>query len=117
MFFSEVTMNRSYPSDVSRTKFDKIKPLLESVRKTTRPGSVDLYDVFCGVLYILKSGCRWRMLPKEYPKWERCYYYLSLWKHKNSPSSESVLEKVLKKIGWRGPTKQWSERKNEFCNH
>ncbi|WP_215216984.1 transposase [Candidatus Rhabdochlamydia sp. W815] len=26
--------------------------------------------MFCGILYILKSGCQWRMLPIEYPKWE-----------------------------------------------
>ncbi|WP_220017876.1 transposase [Candidatus Rhabdochlamydia oedothoracis] len=29
-----------------------------------------IYDIFCGILYILKSGCQWRMLPIEYPKWE-----------------------------------------------
>ena len=109
-------MSHSYPSDVSREQFNKIKPILESVRKKTRPRSVDLYDIFCGVLYILKSGCQWRMLPKEYPKWELCYYYLDLWKQKDHPSAESVLEKVLKKISWRGPTKQWSERENQFCN-
>jgi len=109
-------MRRFYPSDISRAQFDKIKPFLESVRKTTRPRKVDLYEIFCGVLYILKSGCQWRMLPNDYPKWELCYYYLCLWKRKDSLNSESVLEKVLKKISWRGPTKQWSERENQFCN-
>lgn len=33
-----------------------VRPLLESARKKTRPRQVDLYDVFCGVLYLLKSG-------------------------------------------------------------
>ncbi|KAG6558675.1 hypothetical protein RHABOEDO_000257 [Candidatus Rhabdochlamydia oedothoracis] len=28
------------------------------------------YDIFCGILYILKSGCQCRMLSIEYPKWE-----------------------------------------------
>lgn len=107
-------LSHSYPSDVSREQFSKIKPILESIRKKTRPRIVELYDIFCGVLYILKSGCQWRMLPKEYPKWELCYYYFSLWKQKDDQSSESILEKVLKKIGWRGPTKQWSERENQF---
>jgi len=73
--------------------------MLESVRKKTRPRRVDLYDIFCGVLYVVKSACQWRMLPKEYPKWELCYYYFSLWKQKDDLSAESVLEKVLKKIG------------------
>ena len=69
-------MNHSYPCDISREQFNKIKPMLESVRKKTRPRRVDLYDIFCEVLYVLKSGCQWRMLPKEYPKWELCYYIL-----------------------------------------
>ncbi len=109
-------MAHSYPSDISRKQFDKIKPLLESVRKKTRPRTVDLFDIFCGILYVLKSGCQWRMLPKEYPKWELCYYYFKLWKESDD-NSESILEKVLKKNGWRGPTKQWSERENQFYNN
>lgn len=107
-------MKHEYPSDISRDQFDRIKPLLESVRKKTRPRTRDLYDVFCGVLYVLKSGCQWRMLPKEYPKWEQCYYYFRLWKHKANDSVESILERCLKKNHWRGPTKQWSERENQF---
>ncbi|MEL7431281.1 MAG: IS5/IS1182 family transposase, partial [Chlamydiota bacterium] len=36
-------MRRKYPSDVSRTQFHKIQPMLESVRKKTRPRKIDLY--------------------------------------------------------------------------
>ena len=70
-------MTHSYPSNINPEQFDKIKPILESARKKTRPRSIDLYDVFCGVLYVLKSGCQWRMLPKEFPKWRTCHYYFS----------------------------------------
>ena len=35
--------------------------MLESARRRTKPRTVDLYDVFCGVLYVLKSGCQWRI--------------------------------------------------------
>ncbi|MFV0948566.1 transposase [Wolbachia endosymbiont of Nasonia giraulti] len=34
----------------------------------TKPRKLDLYDIFCGVLYALKSGYQWRMLPKGFPK-------------------------------------------------
>lgn len=47
-------MTHSYPSNINPEQFDKIKPILESARKKTRPRSIDLYDVFCGVLYVLK---------------------------------------------------------------
>ncbi|WP_434062186.1 IS5 family transposase [Candidatus Rhabdochlamydia oedothoracis] len=91
-------MTRSYPSDISRKQFSKIHLILESTRKKTRPRIVDLYDIFCGILYILKSGCQWRMLPIEYPKWELCYYYFHLWNKKDDKSSKSILEIVLKKL-------------------
>jgi transposase len=90
-------MSHCYPSDIDREQFNKIKPLLEAARKKTRPRAVDLYDVICGISYLLKSGCQWRMLPKEFPKWRTCHYYFTLWSEKVDDSSESILEKVLKK--------------------
>ena len=38
-----------------------------------------MYEVFCGVLYLLKSGCQWRMLPGEFPKWRTVYSYFAQW--------------------------------------
>ncbi|NGX47511.1 MAG: hypothetical protein K1000chlam3_00886 [Chlamydiae bacterium] len=71
-------MSYSYPSDISREQFDKIKPQLESMRTPPRSRIIDLYDIFCGILYVLKSGCQWRMLPKDFPKWRTCHYYFTL---------------------------------------
>ncbi len=51
-----VIMSHSYPSDISREQFARILPTLESARRRTKPRTVDLYDVFCGVLYLLKAA-------------------------------------------------------------
>ena len=72
-------MRKRYPSDISKEAFEEIRPLLESVRKQTKPRTVDLYEVFCGVLYLLKSGCQWRMLPSEFPKWRTVHAYFAKW--------------------------------------
>lgn len=93
---------KTYPSDVSREQFEQIRGLLEGVRKRTKPRVVDLYDVFCAVLYLLKSGCQWRMLPGEFPKWRTVYSYFAQWSEPG-PDGISVLERALKKSGWRGP--------------
>lgn len=98
-----------YPSDVSREKFEKIQPILETARRKTKPRTVDLYKVFCGVLYVLKSGCQWRMIPKDYPKWRTCYDYWQKWSEKKDPQTPSVLEEVLKKISWRGAREPWEK--------
>ena len=50
-------MPHSYPSDITREQFERLRPILESARRRTKPRTVDLYDVFCGVLCVLKSGC------------------------------------------------------------
>ena len=74
---------------------------MESARRRTKPRTVDLYDVFCGVLYLLKSGSV-GMLPADFPNWRTCYKYFRQWR---SGLARVRLEQVLKKIGWRGPAK------------
>ena len=94
-----VIMSHSYSSDISREQFARIFPCLESARRRTKPRTVDLYDVFCGVLYLLKSGCQWRMLPADFPDWRTCYKYFRQWSERPDPAKYSILEQVLKKIG------------------
>ncbi len=88
---------KKYPSDISREQFEQIRPLLESMRKKTKPRTVDLYEVFCAVLYLLKSGCQWRMLPGEFPKWRTVHSYFAQWS-KSDQDGVSLLERALKKI-------------------
>ena len=89
-------MEHKYPSDITREQFEIIKPILEGARKKTKPRVVDLYDVFCGVLYVLKSGCQWRMLPVNFPKWRTCHEYFRIWSEKVD-GQESILDQILKK--------------------
>lgn len=72
-------MKKTYPSGISRAHFERIRPLLESARKRTNPRTVDLYEVFCAVLYLLKSGCQWRRLPSEFPRWRTVHSYFEKW--------------------------------------
>ncbi len=51
-------MRKVYASDISREQFEPVRVLLENARKKTRPRTVDLYEVFCAILYLLKSGCQ-----------------------------------------------------------
>lgn len=91
-----------YPSDISREKFEQIRALLESTRKKTKPRTIDLFEVFCAVLYLLKIGCQWRMLPGEFPKWRTVYADFAKWSEPDQ-DGVSVPERALKKSSWRGP--------------
>ena len=107
-------MRKSYPSDISREAFAEIEPLLLSSRKRTRPRTVDVYEVFCALLYLLKSGCQWNMLPSEFPSKSTVHYYFTLWSERPSATEPSLLEQALKKCGWRGPYQQWTQRQHDF---
>ena len=87
-------MRKSYPSDISRTQFEKILPQVEAFRKNTRPREVDLYEVFCGILYVLKSGCPWRMLPGDFPNWRNVHEYFRIWSQPLLEGGQSLWEKL-----------------------
>ena len=109
-------MSHSYSSDISREQFARILPCLESARRRTKPRTVDLYDVFCGVLYLLKSGCQWRMLPADFPDWRTCYKYFRQWSERPDPAKYSILEQVLKSncSELRGPLGISVQRERSF---
>jgi transposase len=86
-----------YPSDIGRKQFEPIRPLLELARRQTKPRTIDLYEAFCGVLYVLKSGCRWAMIPSDFPRWRTVYNYWQIW-NEQKDGQPSVLEAVLKKL-------------------
>lgn len=59
---------------------------------------MDLYDVFNAVLYVLKTGYQWRMLPNEYPNWKLVHYYFTVWRSTRDSAGYSVLDRALKKM-------------------
>lgn len=73
--------------------------------------SENLYDVFCAILYVLKSGCQWRMLPSDFPKMSTVYWYYRIWTEEREDGT-TLLEEVLKKIGQTGTIKLWKEHKD-----
>lgn len=107
----------SYQTDISKSEFLKILPILESAKKKTKPREVDLYQVFNAVLYLLKTACQWRNLPQEYPKWRTVHEYFLIWQSTTDKKGITVLDKVLKKINWRYSYKQRSQRENKLHNN
>ena len=101
-------MRAKYPSDISPEQFEGIRALLESARKSTRPCTVDLYEVFCAVLYLLRTGCQWRALPSDFPKWRTVHAYFQIWSEPREGGS--LLEQALKKSSWRGPRETGAQR-------
>ncbi len=66
-----------YPSDLTDEQWAVLAPYvvkpLPVVRGKGRPPKQDFRAEINGMLYVLKTGCQWRMLPKEFPPWQTVY--------------------------------------------
>lgn len=92
-------MRKVYPSDISREQFEAIREMLEHSRKKTNPRRIDLYEIFCAILYLLREGCRWRALPGDFPPRGTVRYYFDQWSAQRDHGEPSLLERALKKSG------------------
>lgn len=71
---------QSYPSDVSDAQWSLIEPLLP-VYPGGRPRKTNLRAVVDASLYILRTGCQWRYLPKDFPPKSTVWRYFDEWRH------------------------------------
>src|SRR5437867_4097458 len=71
---------QSYPSDVIDAQWALIEPHIP-VYPGGRPRKTDLRDVVDAVLYIVRTGCQWRYLPKDFPPKSTVWRYFDEWRH------------------------------------
>jgi putative transposase len=72
-----------YPTDLTEAQWTLLVALLPE--RKWRPGGpgrppCDLRQVLNGILYLLKAGCQWRMVPREFGKWNTIYAYFKAWR-------------------------------------
>lgn len=70
-----------YPSDLSDAEWAILSPLLPPARPGGRPRAVDLRRILNGLLYLVRSGCAWRYLPRDYGPWSTVYHYFRSWRN------------------------------------
>ncbi len=69
-----------YPSDLSDRAWALLEPLLPPAKPGGRPRSVKLRRMLNGLFYLLRTGCPWRYLPREYGPWSTVFHYFRLWR-------------------------------------
>jgi transposase len=69
-----------YPSDVTDAQWALIERHLPPVRAGGRPRKTDLRDVADAIFYILRTGCQWRYLPKDFPPKSTVWRYFDQWR-------------------------------------
>jgi putative transposase len=72
-------MNTTYPSDLTDEQWAVLEPLIPPSHGG-HPREVALRRVVNAIFYRTRSGCQWRMLPKDFPPWQTVYYYFAKWR-------------------------------------
>jgi putative transposase len=68
----------AYSTNISNSQWQVISKFLDSKRIR----KYDLREIINGILYLVKTGCQWRLLPADFPKWQTTFYYFNTWKKK-----------------------------------
>jgi len=75
----EPAVRSGYNTDLSDMAWRLIEPVLPKARPGGRPRTTDLRSVVNAILYLLRTGCQWRLLPLEFPAWGTVYSYFRSW--------------------------------------
>ena len=73
-------MKRSYSTDLTDAEWECLKLYVPPPNKRGRPKIHSTREIFNAIFYVLKSGCAWRLLPRDFPPWETVYYWFRRWR-------------------------------------
>ncbi len=98
---NHVLLRKPYPADLTDKQWKIIAPLVPPPKRGGRPRKVSAREIVNAVIYVVKSGCDWRMLPHDFPKWELVYHYFQEWKNDGTWKKihDTLRGKVRKKAG------------------
>ena len=71
---------RAYPTDLTDRQWAILEPLIPRPKPGGRPAKHPRRDIVDAMLYVLRGGIAWRMLPHEFPPWQTVYDYFRLWR-------------------------------------
>jgi putative transposase len=69
-----------YPSDLSDREWQIFAPLVPPAKPGGRPRKWPTRKILNAIFYLLRSGCQWRMLPREFPPWSTVHHYFRAWR-------------------------------------
>jgi putative transposase len=83
---------RRYPTDLTDQEWALLAPLIPAPKPGGRPATHDRRELVDAMLYWLRSGCAWRLLPHDFPPWQTVYHYWRVWRR------QGLWEQVLSSL-------------------
>lgn len=72
--------DQAYPSDLTDAEWVLLEPLIPQAKMGGRPEEWPKREIVNAILYVLRSGCPWRMLPHDFPPYTTVYDYFRAWR-------------------------------------
>jgi putative transposase len=71
-----------YPTDLTDPQWKRIASFMPKHDKSRggRPRSIPYREIVNAVLYVVRGGCAWRLLPHDFPTWKTVYTYFRNWR-------------------------------------
>ena len=73
-------MKRRYPTDLTKAEWECIEPHIPAAKERGRPRIHSSRCLLDAVFYVLRSGCAWRPLRRDFPPWRTVYHYFRRWR-------------------------------------
>lgn len=96
---------RAYPTDLTDAQWAILEPLVPAPKPGGRPAKHARREIVNAMLYVLRGGIAWRLLPHEFPPWQTVYDYFRRWRLDGTWEriTTALRERVRIKVG-RDPT-------------
>ena len=96
---------KAYPSDLTNAQWEELEPLLPPAKPGGRRRSVNMREVINGILYVLRGGIPWRMIPHDLPPWGTVWWYFREWRNDGTwERIEEALRPKVRQMEGRDPT-------------
>jgi putative transposase len=99
-------MKRSYSTDLNDAEWERIEPHVPPPNWRGRPKTHTTREMILdAIFYVLRSGCPWRLLPKDFPPWETVYWWFGRWRtdgtfeRLNAALRERLRERLRARLG------------------
>ncbi len=83
-----------YPSDISDKEWEIWEPNVAQ-GAIGRPRKHNIRAIINAIRYIMRGGCQWRMLPKDFPPWKTVYDHYFRWR--NNGKLQEIHDTLVKK--------------------
>ena len=75
-----MSTRQPYPSDLTGPQWAQVSRFVPAPKPGGRPAKYERREIVNALLYVARTGCQWRALPHDLPRWEAVYWYFRCWR-------------------------------------